>query len=149
MLARVLKAIYVSKKVLFRQTSLIFFVFFGNSSVVVKGTSYKLVLLQIRKTMQIYLCFTLSVDFLKMASQDVIKDPLLVVAIDFGTTFSGYAFQFKHEYSKEDPTNKISAPQAWNDGKMQVASMKTPTCLLLKNDGEIESFGYEVGISCI
>ncbi|XP_060600210.1 heat shock 70 kDa protein 12B-like [Ruditapes philippinarum] len=78
-----------------------------------------------------------------MASQDVIKDPLLVVAIDFGTTFSGYAFQFKHEYSKEDPTNKISAPQAWNDGKMQVASMKTPTCLLLKNDGEIESFGYE------
>jgi hypothetical protein len=27
-----------------------------------------------------------------MASAEVVSDPLLVAAIDFGTTFSGYAF---------------------------------------------------------
>lgn len=75
--------------------------------------------------------------------EDLIKNPLLVVAIDFGTTYSGYAFQFKHDYSRENPTHKISAPQTWNDGKNQVASMKTPTCLLIDKDGKIDSFGYE------
>lgn len=68
---------------------------------------------------------------------------MLVVAIDFGTTYSGYAFQFKTDYSKDDPTHKIYSPQTWNDGKIQVASMKTPSCLLLNSDGEIDSFGYE------
>ena len=29
--------------------------------------------------------------------------PFIVAAIDFGTTFSGYAFSFKHDYDK-DPT---------------------------------------------
>ena len=29
--------------------------------------------------------------------------PFIVAAIDFGTTFSGYAFSFKHDYEK-DPT---------------------------------------------
>lgn len=73
-----------------------------------------------------------------------IENPLLVVAIDFGTTYSGYAFQFKHNYSREDPTNKISAPQTWNEGKIKVVSMKTPTCLLLDKNRNIDSFGYEV-----
>ncbi|XP_053402708.1 heat shock 70 kDa protein 12B-like [Mercenaria mercenaria] len=70
-------------------------------------------------------------------------DPKLVCAIDIGTTYSSYAFQFKHDYSREDPVHKICAPQAWNDGKLQVASMKTPTCLLLDNNGHVDSFGYE------
>jgi len=26
------------------------------------------------------------------------KDKMLVAAIDFGTTYSGYAFSFKHDY---------------------------------------------------
>ena len=32
-----------------------------------------------------------------------VVDAFIVAAIDFGTTFSGYAFSFKHEYDK-DPT---------------------------------------------
>ncbi|KAK3610274.1 hypothetical protein CHS0354_029734 [Potamilus streckersoni] len=68
-------------------------------------------------------------------------DALLVVAIDFGTTYSGYAFQFKHDFAN-DPT-KISAPQAWNGGKKNLMSMKTPTILLLNEKKEIESFGFE------
>ncbi|KAL4235380.1 Heat shock 70 kDa protein 12A [Mactra antiquata] len=73
---------------------------------------------------------------------DAIDTPLLMVAIDFGTTFSGFAFQFRHDYTKEDPTH-VSSPQVWNDGHVDVSSLKTPTCLLLKKDGSIDSFGFE------
>lgn len=69
-------------------------------------------------------------------------DPFLVVAVDFGTTYSGFAFQFRHEYSAKDPT-VITAPQSWSDGTKQVLSLKTPTALLLNSDLEIDSFGYE------
>ncbi|KAK3610273.1 hypothetical protein CHS0354_029733 [Potamilus streckersoni] len=68
-------------------------------------------------------------------------DALLVVAIDFGTTYSGYAFQFKHEFAN-DPT-KISSPQAWNGGKSNLMSLKTATILLLNEKKEIKSFGFE------
>ncbi|KAL3858892.1 hypothetical protein ACJMK2_009141 [Sinanodonta woodiana] len=67
--------------------------------------------------------------------------PVIVAAIDFGTAYSGIAFQFKHEFEK-DPT-KISAPQTWNGGKQNLISYKTPTCLLLDNNEESSSFGYE------
>ncbi|KAL3858893.1 hypothetical protein ACJMK2_009142 [Sinanodonta woodiana] len=67
--------------------------------------------------------------------------PVIVAAIDFGTAYSGIAFQFKHEFEK-DPT-KISAPQTWNGGKPNLMSHKTPTCLLLDNNEESSSFGYE------
>lgn len=47
------------------------------------------------------------------------SDSLLVAAIDFGTTFSGWAFSFKHEFEK-DPL-KMSAKQ-WLGG--QLVSLK-------------------------
>jgi len=62
-----------------------------------------------------------------MASSKV----MLVAALDFGTTYSGYAFSLKHNYQK-DPL-KIHANQAWNAGGRQLMSLKTPTCLLLDN----------------
>ncbi|KAL4235381.1 hypothetical protein ACF0H5_007017 [Mactra antiquata] len=67
---------------------------------------------------------------------------LLMVAIDIGTTYSGLAFQFRHDYTKEDPTRVLS-PQVWNDGHVDVPSIKAPTCLLLRKDGSIDSFGFE------
>lgn len=64
---------------------------------------------------------------------------LLVAAIDFGTTYSGWAFSFKHEYER-DPV-KISAKN-WIGG--QLVSQKGPTCVLIKSDGKtLDSFGYE------
>jgi hypothetical protein len=66
---------------------------------------------------------------------------LMVVAIDFGTTYSGYAFSTKSNFLR-DPLY-IQANQAWNGGKKQLMSLKTPTCLLLDNRKEIVSFGYE------
>ena len=75
------------------------------------------------------------------------SDILMVAAIDFGTTYSGYAYSLKGEYNK-DKLN-IHANQAWNSGGKSLMSLKTPTCILMRRtDGEarsftFESFGYE------
>ncbi|XP_056009904.1 heat shock 70 kDa protein 12A-like [Ostrea edulis] len=59
---------------------------------------------------------------------------LLVAAIDFGTTYSGYAYSFKSNWAKV-LMNK------WEGG--QLASYKAPTALLLNPDKTLNSFGYE------
>ncbi|XP_063409591.1 heat shock 70 kDa protein 12B-like [Mytilus trossulus] len=69
------------------------------------------------------------------------SDHLLVAAIDFGTTYSGYAFSTKSDF-KKDPL-KIHANQAWNAGGRQLLSLKTPTVLLLDKNKQFVSFGYE------
>uniref|UniRef100_A0A8D0LAK8 Heat shock protein family A (Hsp70) member 12B n=1 Tax=Sphenodon punctatus TaxID=8508 RepID=A0A8D0LAK8_SPHPU len=60
----------------------------------------------------------------------------LVVAIDFGTTSSGYAFSFSN-----DPES-IHMMRKWEGGDPGVAHQKTPTSLLLSPDGTFHSFGY-------
>lgn len=74
-------------------------------------------------------------DMLQMTSH------MLVAAVDFGTTYSGYAFSFRHEF-KDDPL-KIHANQAWNAGGRSLLSLKTPTCLLLNKNKEFVAFGYD------
>ena len=66
-----------------------------------------------------------------------IEDKLLVAAIDFGTAYSGYAFSFK-----SNPL-ECQTPSVWESGARQLASLKTPTCVLLKSDQSFHSFGYE------
>ncbi|VDI61183.1 Hypothetical predicted protein [Mytilus galloprovincialis] len=66
---------------------------------------------------------------------------LLVAAIDFGTTYSGYAFSTRSDFER-DPL-KIRANQAWNAGGRQLLSLKTPTVILLDKDKKFVSFGYE------
>lgn len=61
---------------------------------------------------------------------------LLVAAIDFGTTFSGYAFSFKS--NKEG----ILMNKNWGAG-VGFQSYKTPTCVLVNPDEEFDAFGYE------
>ena len=51
----------------------------------------------------------------------------VVAAIDFGTTFSGVAYSFK-----DSPSDV--AVHNW--GKDQLASLKTPTTLLLKKTNQ-------------
>ncbi|XP_060602705.1 heat shock 70 kDa protein 12B-like [Ruditapes philippinarum] len=62
---------------------------------------------------------------------------LLVVAFDFGTTYSGYAFSFR-----DDPL-RIQSNQGWIAGSDQLISLKTPTCVLLNQRQEFDSFGFE------
>lgn len=66
---------------------------------------------------------------------------LLVAAIDFGTTYSGYAFSTRDSFKKDKLD--IKANQVWNAGSKQLLSLKTPTCILLKKSLEIVSFGYQ------
>ncbi|XP_053389262.1 heat shock 70 kDa protein 12A-like [Mercenaria mercenaria] len=69
------------------------------------------------------------------------KDKMLVAAIDFGTTFSGYAFSFKHDY-QSDPS-KVSTNQNWVAGSMALVSLKAPTVVLFDENKKFHSFGYE------
>lgn len=75
----------------------------------------------------------------KMASKMAGDNHLMVAAIDFGTTFSGWAYSFKHEF-ESDPTN-IHAKN-WNNGSN--ISTKAPTTVLIEPDGKtFVAFGYE------
>ncbi|XP_035208613.1 heat shock 70 kDa protein 12A-like isoform X3 [Stegodyphus dumicola] len=60
----------------------------------------------------------------------------VVVAIDFGTTYSGYAFSFT-----QDPEN-IHMMRKWEGGDNGVFNQKTPTTLLLDPKEKFHSFGY-------
>lgn len=53
---------------------------------------------------------------------------MMVAALDFGTTYSGYAFSFRNDF-KADPL-KIQANPVWMTGSSQFMSLKTSTCLL-------------------
>ena len=63
-----------------------------------------------------------------------------IAAIDFGTTFSGYAFGSREEL-ENDPT-KIFVP-VWQDADGGHFSHKTPTTVLLDNERNFVSFGFD------
>ena len=66
------------------------------------------------------------------------KSYLATVAIDFGTTYSGFAFSF----NKEQGDDSIFMNRDWVNEQGHRTS-KTPTCLLLKPDQSFDSFGYK------
>ncbi|KAJ8297751.1 hypothetical protein KUTeg_024282 [Tegillarca granosa] len=61
---------------------------------------------------------------------------LVTVAIDFGTTYSGYAFAFRHQ------PERIILPIWSTSGCKGLASKKTPCDILLNRDGKFVAFGY-------
>ncbi|XP_078320401.1 heat shock 70 kDa protein 12A-like [Crassostrea virginica] len=67
-------------------------------------------------------------------------DPLVIVAIDLGSSFSGYAYQYTRDNQKE-PTKNILLP-SWPEKNVNV-SKKSISCLLLNPDGSLNSFGFE------
>ncbi|TRY60482.1 hypothetical protein DNTS_028913, partial [Danionella cerebrum] len=76
----------------------------------------------------------------------ILKDPdeneqssqsyVVVVAIDFGTTSSGYAYAFTKE------PECIHTMRRWEGGDPGVSNQKTPTTILLTPDRKFHSFGY-------
>ncbi|KAH3690945.1 heat shock 70 kDa protein 12B-like [Dreissena polymorpha] len=62
---------------------------------------------------------------------------LIVAAFDFGTTYSGYAFSFK------DSPNDVKTNKGWTAGSGQLISLKTSTSVLLKQNSEFDSFGFD------
>lgn len=61
---------------------------------------------------------------------------MVVVAIDFGTTSSGYAYAFAKE------PECIHTMRRWEGGDPGVSNQKTPTTILLTPDRKFHSFGY-------
>lgn len=59
---------------------------------------------------------------------------MIVAAIDFGTTFSGYAYSYR-----QNPLDIWT--HKWNAGTC--ISQKAPTCILLNPEKQFDSFGYE------
>ncbi|CAG2190341.1 unnamed protein product [Mytilus edulis] len=75
-----------------------------------------------------------------MATGDTISESLFVAAIDFGTTFSGYAFSNRNDY-KDDPS-KVAGCH-WSVGSQPGLSLKTPSCILFDPEQNFDSFGGE------
>ena len=89
--------------------------------------------------------FVISIDNFLLFSVDLKDSPLYrgksflaIVAIDFGTTYSGFAFSF----NKEQGDDSIFMNRDWVNEQGHGTS-KTPTCLLLKPDQTFDSFGYK------
>jgi molecular chaperone DnaK (HSP70) len=67
------------------------------------------------------------------------ENSLVVVAIDFGTTLSGYAYSLWEEYIKDqDKINMIT----WQSGD-GLQTNKTPTTIPFDKDEKFHSFGYD------
>jgi hypothetical protein len=73
-----------------------------------------------------------------MASGETISESIIVGAIDFGTTFSGYAFAIRNDY-KVDPM-RVSGNH-WQTGSQPGLSLKTPSCILFDPTKNFHSFG--------
>ncbi|WAQ98326.1 HS12A-like protein [Mya arenaria] len=73
-------------------------------------------------------------------TKKTVSNKLVVAAIDFGTTFSGFAYSMNHDFN-ENPS-KVSTNTNWVAGG-QLISSKTPTVLLLNPDRTFKAFGYE------
>ena len=68
------------------------------------------------------------------------QEALVVVGIDFGTTYSGYGYSFRDEYKNDH--SKIFSNTDWKSGDGLVTT-KTPTVILFDENGKFQSFGYE------
>ncbi|KAH3840692.1 heat shock 70 kDa protein 12A-like isoform X1 [Dreissena polymorpha] len=68
------------------------------------------------------------------------KDFFLVAAIDFGTTFSGYAFSEVTEF-QADPLRVSTC--TWGSSTNSVMSLKTPSSILFRPEKTFDSFGFE------
>ncbi|XP_060557436.1 heat shock 70 kDa protein 12B-like [Ruditapes philippinarum] len=67
---------------------------------------------------------------------------IFIAAIDLGTSFSGWAFAPYSDLEQEIKPNIYI--KSWYSTYTQFATVKTPTCVLIKPDGQtLDSFGYE------
>lgn len=65
---------------------------------------------------------------------------LLVAAIDFGTTYSGYAFSTRYDFQR-DPTKTIL--KRWVDPTSSMMYNKTSTCILFNKNKTFSNFGFD------
>ena len=61
---------------------------------------------------------------------------LIVGALDFGTSYSGYAFSYSH-----DPSRVFTRP--WFSSSRGIRAEKTPTCILFDKNKTFSTFGFK------
>lgn len=83
--------------------------------------------------------FTPNIKTQIMSAVNSTSTRLVVAAIDFGTTFSGYAYAMRHDFLNKPP--KITTPN-WIGGG-NIISSKNPTVLLLDSKQKFVAFGFE------
>lgn len=66
-----------------------------------------------------------------------------VVAIDIGTTYSAFAYANKEDINFDKNEMNISCNKPWSAGKSNCITLKTPTSVLLHDNEELDSFGYD------
>ncbi|KAJ8304660.1 hypothetical protein KUTeg_018243 [Tegillarca granosa] len=71
-----------------------------------------------------------------------VQKKLLVAAIDFGTSYSGYAYAFLSDYEKNPQGFHIQLNE-WTTNFTNERTAKTPTTVLFTPEKEFDSFGYE------
>lgn len=69
-----------------------------------------------------------------------LNNALLVAAIDFGNTFSGYAFATRKDVEKDLFKSRVPYWHASNGGFI---SCKTPSTVLLNRNAQFVDFGFE------
>lgn len=69
-----------------------------------------------------------------------VRERLQVAAIDFGTTYSGYALSFRQDFL-DDPLKIVT--NQWQCGAGRAPSLKTSSCILFQPDQTFDSFGFE------
>lgn len=69
-----------------------------------------------------------------------IENYLIVAAIDFGTTFSGYAYSSRHDF-QIDPM-KVTM-KTWVDPTSSMIYKKTSTCILFTKEKKFSKFGFD------
>lgn len=65
---------------------------------------------------------------------------ILVAAIDFGTTNSGYAFSCRSDF-QNDPLAIVT--NQWKTGDGRSVPFKAPTCVLFDKFQRFDSFGFK------
>lgn len=71
------------------------------------------------------------------AKQDESPTYAVIVAIDFGTTYSGYAYTYLKDSSS------IHLMKRWTGTEPGFTNLKIPTTVLFTPSGDFHSFGYQ------
>ena len=66
-------------------------------------------------------------------------EAIIVVAIDFGTTYSGWAFSLRDKYQEDNLDIQMNT--GWKTGDSLITP-KTPTAILFDQEENFHSFGY-------
>ncbi|XP_056001684.1 heat shock 70 kDa protein 12A-like [Ostrea edulis] len=80
------------------------------------------------------------IDPKKLILTRLLKEALFVAAIDFGTTYSGYAFSSIDDFNR-DPTKAYL--KEWVDPSSNLMYNKTSTCILFTKEMKFSHFGFE------